>query len=139
MSSSFNKVILMGNLTREPELRFIPSGTAVCNVGLAVNRRYKSHESGEWKDEVSFIDLTIWGKRGEAFAKYHTKGKPAFVEGYLRMETWDDKQTGARRSKLTVTVENWEFVGSGDRDRAPIECDTVAGRPIDDGEDEPAF
>lgn len=109
---SFNKVILMGNLTRDPELRYTPSGTAVCNVGLAVNRRYQD-QSGEWKDEATFIDVTIWGKRGEAFSKFHSKGKQAFLEGSLRLDTWEDKQTGAKRSKLYVVADNWEFVGGG--------------------------
>ena len=109
---SFNKVILMGNLTRDPELRYTPSGTAVCNVGLAVNRRYQD-QSGEWKEEPTFIDVTIWGKRGEAFSKFHQKGKPAFLEGSLRLDTWEDKQSGAKRSKLYVVADSWEFVGAG--------------------------
>jgi len=109
---SFNKVILMGNLTRDPELRYTPSGTAVCNVGLAVNRRYQD-QAGEWKDEPTFIDVTIWGKRGEAFSKFHQKGRPAFLEGSLRLDTWEDKQSGAKRSKLYVVADSWEFCGSG--------------------------
>lgn len=109
---SFNKVILMGNLTRDPELRYTPSGTAVCNAGLAVNRRYQD-QAGEWKEEPTFIDVTIWGKRGEAFSKFHKKGRPAFLEGSLRMDTWEDKQSGAKRSKLYVVADSWEFVGGG--------------------------
>jgi single-strand DNA-binding protein len=110
--ASYNKVILMGNLTRKPELRFTQSGTATCKFGLAVNRRYKD-QSGEWKEEPTFIDVTIFGKRGEAFAKYHDKGKTAFVEGRLSFSTWQDKQSGEKRSKLEVIGEEWQFVGAG--------------------------
>jgi single-strand DNA-binding protein len=109
--SSYNKVILMGNLTRDPELRFTQSNVAICKFGLAVNRRFKD-QSGEWKEEPTFVDITIFGKRGEAFAKFHSKGKPAFVEGTLRFDTWEDQQ-GNKRSKLYVVGDTWEFVGGG--------------------------
>ena len=109
--SSFNKVILMGNLTRDCETRFAGNGTAIVKFGLAVNRRFQDAD-GNWKDQPTFIDVTIFGKRGEAFARFHTKGKPAFLEGHLRMDTWDDKQTGQKRSKLYVVADGWEFVGS---------------------------
>ena len=110
--SSYNKVILMGNLTRKPEVRFTQGGTAICKVGLAVNRRFKD-QTGEWKEEATFVDVTFFGKRGEAFAKFHDKGKPAFIEGSLRLDTWDDKNGGGKRSKLYVVADNWEFVGPG--------------------------
>ena len=113
--ASFNKVILMGNLTRDPELRFTQSNMAICKVGLAVNRRYKDSQSGEWKEDPTFIDVTIFGKRGEAFEKYHRKGASAFFEGSLRLDTWDDKNTGQKRSKLYVVADNWEFVSGGGR------------------------
>lgn len=109
--ASFNRVILMGNLTRNPETRFTQAGMPIVNFGLAVNRRFQDGE-GNWKEEATFVDVTIFGKRGEAFARFHTKGKPALVEGHLRMDTWDDKTTGQKRSKLYVVAENWEFVGS---------------------------
>jgi len=109
--SSFNRVILMGNLTRKPEVRFTQSGMAICKVGLAVNRRFKD-QSGEWKEEPTFVDVTLFGKRGEAFAKYHDKGRPAFIEGELRLDQWQDKQTGEKRSKLYVVGNEWQFVGS---------------------------
>jgi single-strand DNA-binding protein len=99
--ASFNRVILMGNLTRNPETRFTQGGMPIVNFGLAVNRRFQDGE-GNWKEEPTFIDVTIFGKRGEAFARFHTKGKPALVEGHLRMDTWDDKNTGQKRSKLYV-------------------------------------
>jgi len=108
--ASFNRVILMGNLTRDPEVRFAQNGSAICKFGLAVNRRYQD-AAGEWKEEPTFVDVTIFGKRGEAFAKFHAKGKPAFVEGELRYDQWDDKQSGQKRSKLYVVGNNWEFVG----------------------------
>ena len=112
--SSYNKVILMGNLTRKPEVRFTQTGTAICKFGLAVNRRFKD-QSGEWKEEATFIDITFFGKRGEAFAKYHDKGKSAFIEGSLRLDTWEDKQSGDKRSKLYVVGDDWQFVGGGAR------------------------
>jgi single-strand DNA-binding protein len=110
--ASFNKVILMGNLTRDPETRFAASGTAVINFGLAVNERFQGSD-GQWQDRPTFIDVTMFGKRGEAFAKFHTKGKPAFIEGKLRLDTWEDKNGGGKRSKLYVVGDSWEFVGGG--------------------------
>jgi single-strand DNA-binding protein len=111
--ASYNKVILMGNLTRDPELRYTANQTAICKFGLAVNRRFKDGQTGEWKEEPTFIDVTIFGARAEPFARYHTKGKPAFIEGSLRLDTWDDKNGGGKRSKLYVVADTWEFVGGG--------------------------
>lgn len=110
--ASYNKVILMGNLTRDPEVRYTQGGVAVIKFGLAVNRRFQDSE-GNWQEEPTFVDITMFGKRGEAFSRFHGKGKPAFVEGHLRFDTWEDKQTGGKRSKLYVVADNWEFVGSG--------------------------
>ena len=110
--ASYNKVILMGNLTRDPEVRFAQSGTPIVKFGLAVNRRFQDAD-GNWQDEPTFVDITMFGKRGEAFARFHGKGKPAFLEGHLRLDTWEDKQGGGKRSKLYVVAENWEFVGPG--------------------------
>jgi len=111
--ASFNKVILMGNLTRDPELRFTGNNMAVCKFGLAVNRRFKDGATGEWKEEPTFVDVTIFGARAEPFAKYHKKGKPAFIEGSLRLDSWEDKNGGGKRSKLFVVADTWEFVGVG--------------------------
>ena len=86
---------------------------AVCKFGLAVNRRFKDSQSGEWKEEPTFVDVTIFGTRAEPFARYHTKGKPAFIEGTLRLDTWEDKNGGGKRSKLYVVADTWEFVGGG--------------------------
>ena len=111
--ASFNKVILMGNLTRDPELRFTGNNMAVCKFGLAVNRRFKDGATGEWKEEPTFVDVTIFGARAEPFAKYHKKGKPAFIEGSLRLDSWEDKNGGGKRSKLFFVADTWEFVGGG--------------------------
>jgi len=111
--SSFNKVILMGNLTRDPEVRFTAGNMAICKFGIAVNRRFKDGASGEWKEEPTFVDVTIFGARAEPFAKYHSKGKPCFIEGELRLDTWEDKNGGGKRSKLYVVANQWEFVGGG--------------------------
>jgi len=108
--ANYNKVILMGNLTRDPEVRYASSGTAIVKFGLAVNRRFQDSE-GNWQEEPTFVDITMFGKRGEAFSRFHGKGKPAFLEGHLRLDTWEDKNGGGKRSKLYVVAENWEFVG----------------------------
>ena len=108
--ASYNKVLLMGNLTRDPETRFAKSGTAIVNFGLAVNERFQNQD-GQWQERPTFVDVTMFGKRGEAFARFHTKGKSAFIEGKLRLDTWEDKNGGGKRSKLYVVGDNWEFVG----------------------------
>lgn len=102
----------MGNLTRDPEVRYANSGAAIVKFALAVNRRWQNAE-GQWQDEATFVDITMFGKRGEAFSRFHQRGKPALIEGHLRMDNWEDKQTGAKRSKLYVVAETWEFVGGG--------------------------
>ncbi|MEL6906485.1 MAG: single-stranded DNA-binding protein, partial [Planctomycetota bacterium] len=111
--ASYNKVILMGNLTRDPELRYTQSNLAVCKIGMAVNRRVKDQQSDQWREETTFVDVTIFGRRGEAFEKYHKKGQSAFVDGELRFDTWEDKESGQKRSKLYVVANNWEFVNGG--------------------------
>lgn len=108
--ASFNKVILMGNLTRDPELRTLPSGNAVARIGLAVNRAYLSKE-GEKKEEVTYVDVDAFGKQAETIAKWCTKGSGILVEGRLRLDQWDDKSTGEKRSKLGIVLENFTFVG----------------------------
>ncbi len=107
-----NKVFLIGNLTRDPELRVTPKGTAICQFGLAVNRQFKD-ESGQNRDETTFIDIEAWGKQGELVAKYLTKGSPAMVEGRLKLDQWEDKQSGQKRSKLKVVLDNVQFLSSG--------------------------
>ena len=109
--ASFNQVILVGNLTRDPELRVTPKGTAICQFGLAVNRQFKD-ESGQTRDETTFVDIEAWGKQGELVAKYLTKGSPALVQGRLKLDQWEDKQTQQKRSKLKVVLENVQFLSS---------------------------
>lgn len=109
--ANFNKVYLMGNLTRDPELRYTPKGQAVVKLGLAVNRRYTT-ESGETREEVTFVDIDAWGKQAEVISQYCKKGKPLFVEGRLKLDQWDDKTTGQKRSALRVHLEGFQFIGS---------------------------
>lgn len=108
--ASFNKVILMGNLTRDPELRVTPKGTAVCQIGLAINSTYKDKE-GNQKEEVTFVDVDVFGRQAEVIAKYMAKGRPILVEGRLKLDSWESKE-GDKRSKLKVVLENFQFVGS---------------------------
>jgi single-strand DNA-binding protein len=107
---SLNKVFLMGNLTRDPELRVTPKGTPICQFGLAINRQFKM-ESGESREEVIFVDIEAWGKQGETIAKYCTKGKPLFVEGRLKLDQWEDKNTKEKRSRMRVVLETFQFLG----------------------------
>ncbi len=111
---SFNKVILIGNLTRDPELRYTPKGTAVARIGLAVNRTWRS-ETGEQKEEVTFIDVDAFGKQAETIAQYVKKGRPLMVEGRLKLDQWEDKQTQQKKSKLGVVLESFQFLDSGNR------------------------
>src|SRR6187402_3229404 len=109
-----NKVILIGRLTRDPQLKFLPSQAAVCEFGIAVGRKFKT-ASGEQREETAFIDCTLFGKGGEIFNQYMTKGKQVFVEGRLKYDTWEDKNGGGKRSKLGVTVDEFQFLDSGGR------------------------
>ena len=109
--ASVNKVILIGNLTRDPEIKYTPKGTAIAEIALAVNRTY-STDSGEKREEVTFIDITLWGRVAEIVGEYCKKGRPLFVEGRLHLDTWDDKTTGQKRSKLKVVGENIQLLGS---------------------------
>ena len=118
--ASFNKVILIGNLTRDPELRFTPKGTAICKIGLAVNRVW-TNEAGEKKEEVTFIDVDVFGRTAENVGKYMKKGKPILIEGRLKLDQWDDKQTGEKKSKLSVAAEAVQFLGSPETSSAPAE------------------
>lgn len=108
--ASYNKVILMGNLTRDPELKYLPSGMAVANLGLAVNRVWTDRESSEKREEVSFVDLEAWGRTAETMNEYLQKGRAALVEGRLRQQRWETDD-GQNRSRLVVVVERFEFVG----------------------------
>ena len=116
--ASFNKVILLGNLTRDPELRYTPKGMATARLGLAVNRKFKAAD-GQEREEVTFIDVDAWGKQAELIAQYLKKGAPLFVEGRLKFDQWDDKQTGQKVSKLRVVLEGFQFVGGPRDQQAP--------------------
>lgn len=107
---NFNKVILMGNLTRDPELRYTPKGQAVAKIGVAVNRVYKT-ETGETKEEATFVDVEAWSKQAELLGQYFKKGSPIFLEGRLKLDQWEDKTTGQKMSKLRVVMERLEFLG----------------------------
>jgi single-strand DNA-binding protein len=121
--ANFNKVILAGNLTRDPELKYTSKGMAIAKIGLAINRSWKS-ESGETKEEVTFVDVDAFGRTAEVIGQYLKKGRPILVEGRLKLDQWDDKQTGQKRSRLGVVMENFQFMDSG---RA--EGGAEAGRP----------
>jgi single-strand DNA-binding protein len=109
--ASFNKVILLGNLTRDPEVRYTPKGSAVCDLGIAINRQY-TLDSGEKREEVTYVDVVLWSRLAEIAGEYLKKGRPVFIEGRLQMDTWDDKQTGQKRSKLRVIGETMQLLGS---------------------------
>lgn len=109
--ASFNKVILIGNLTRDVEVRYLANGTAVSDVSLAVNESYKNKD-GQKVENTVFVECTLWGKTAELAGQYLAKGKPVLFEGKLKLDQWDDKETGKKRSKLGVTVESMQFLGS---------------------------
>ncbi len=108
---SFNKVIILGNLTRDPEVKYIASGSAVCELGMAVSRQWFDKKANERKEETTFVDVSLWGKTAEIAGQYLTKGKPVLIEGYLKLDTWDDKQSGQKRSKLRVVGETMQMLG----------------------------
>lgn len=109
--ANLNKVMLMGNLTRDIEVRTLPAGMSIGQFGLAINRNWTGQD-GEKREEVTFVDCEAWGKTAEIMAKYLSKGRPVFVEGRLKLDQWDDKESGQRRSKLKVVVESFQFIDS---------------------------
>lgn len=108
--ANVNKVILIGNVTRDPEVRHTPKGTAVTDLGIAVNRVYSS-EQGDKREETTFVDVTLWGRQAELAGEYLTKGRPVYIEGRLQMDSWEDKASGQKRSKLKVVGEAMQFLG----------------------------
>lgn len=141
--ASFNKVIIAGNLTRDPEVKYTTGGTATAEVGLAVNRKWKDQKSGENKEEVTFVDVTLWGRQAEIAGEYLTKGKAVLIEGRLQLDQWEDKQSGQKRSKLKVVGENLQMLGgpreavpSGEHSRKSAYRDTKPdGQPGDEFKD----
>ena len=110
--ANFNRVILVGNLTRDPELRHIPSGTAVTDLGLAVNHSWTDRNSNQKNEETTFVDVTCWGRTAEIACEYLRKGRPVLIEGRLKMDEWDDRETGQKRTKLKVVCDNLQMLGS---------------------------
>lgn len=111
----FSKAIIAGNLTRDPEMRTTPSGASVCSFSVAVNRRFRT-ASGENQESTSFIDCTAWGRTGETISQYMHKGSPILVSGRLDQRSWDDKNTGQKRSRVEIVVEDFNFIGGEQRD-----------------------
>ena len=124
--ASLNKVMLIGNLTRDPDVRMMTSGRPVCNFGLALNRSYKDSE-GNRKEEVTFVDIECFGPRAEAVARFFTKGRPIFVEGRLKLDQWESKE-GEKRSALKVVLDNFEFVDSGKQESSSTESYQVEAK-----------
>lgn len=120
--ANLNKVQLIGNLTRDPELRYTPKGTAVAEISIAINRVW-NNDAGEKQEETTFVDVTLWGRQAELAQQYLGKGQPVYIEGRLQLESWDDKETGKKRSKLKVVGESMQFLGtkgdSGEPRQAP--------------------
>jgi single-strand DNA-binding protein len=139
--ASLNKVMLIGNCTRDPEIRYTPKGTALVDLGLAVNRRYTDPTSGERREETTFVDVTLWGRTAEIANEYLRKGRPVYIEGRLQLDSWDDKTTGQKRSKLKIVGEEMQLLGgresggssggapSGEYDEAPRQSRPPQGRP----------
>ena len=126
--SNFNKVYIMGNLTRDPELRYTPKGAATAKLSMAVNRKWRT-EAGEDREEVTFVDIDAWGKQAETLCQYCKKGRPLFVEGRLKLDQWDDKTTGQKRSALKVVLEGFQFIGGRPADTESQASDRPAPTP----------
>ena len=110
---NLNKVMLIGNITRDPEVRYTPKGTAVTDISLAINRTY-SLDDGERREETTYVDVTYWGRQAEVIGEYMKKGRPIYVEGRLQLDQWEDKTTGQSRSRLKVVGDNFQFLGGRD-------------------------
>jgi single-strand DNA-binding protein len=126
--ASFNQVTLVGNLTRDPELRYTPQGVAVCDLGLAVNRKF-STKSGEKVEEVAFVDITCWNRLAEVAAEFLKKGRPVLVSGHLAQDRWEDSTSGQKRSKLRVIAETLQFLGGGSKDDSAPSPEAPAEEP----------
>ena len=111
MAGFVNKVMLMGNLTRDPQVRYTPGGMAVADIGLAINRTWFDKQSNQKKEDVTFVDVTLWGRQAEVAGEYLSKGRSVFIEGRLQLDQWDDKESGQKRSKIKVVCEQMQMVG----------------------------
>jgi len=134
--ASYNKVILLGNLTRDPQVRYTPSGSAVAEIGLAVNRYWTDKQSNTRREETTFVDVTLWNRDAEVAGEYLAKGRSVLIEGRLQLDTWDDKQTGQKRSKLRVVAERMQMIGGrgeggggGRAGGAPVAAEHSEGPP----------
>jgi single-strand DNA-binding protein len=125
--ANLNRVLLIGNLTRDPEIRYTPQGVAVADISLAINR-FTTNSEGEKKEEVTFVDVTLWNRVAEIAKDYLKKGKPVFIEGRLRLDTWDDKQTGQKRSRLRVVADGMQLLGSKDNNGSVTQATAGASR-----------
>ncbi len=130
--ASFNKVVVMGNLTRDVEVRYIPSGTAVAEIGLAINRKWFDKNSNQHKEEATFVDVTLWGRQAEVASEYLRKGSQVLIEGRLQLDTWQDKESGKNRSKLKVVGEQMTMVGGRGQQGEPRGEESQDAPPDDD-------
>lgn len=139
--ASFNRVILMGNVTRDVQVRYTPGGSAVAELGLAVNRTWFDKQANQKREEVTFIDVTLWGRTAEIAGEYLGKGKPVLIEGRLHLDTWDDKESGEKRSKLKVVGEAMQLLGGRDRQAPQSNTGFHADPPSTQGQgdEEPAY
>jgi single-strand DNA-binding protein len=129
--ANLNRVFLIGNLTRDPEVRYTPKGTAVADIGMAINRVISSgSEEGERREEVTYVDVVLWGRLAEIAEQYLKKGRPVFIEGRLQLDSWDDKQTGQKRSRLRVVAENMQLLGGrAESETGPVSAPRRATPP----------
>ena len=144
-ASNINRVILTGNLTFDPELRSLPSGTSVCKLRVATNSRKKNGATGEWEDKANYFDVTVWGAQGENCARYLSKGRPVAIDGRLEWSEWQDKDTGKNRSKVEIVAETVQFLGGRDdagggqgggftpRSDVPVDTGDFAPAPVGGG------
>jgi single-strand DNA-binding protein len=149
-ASNINRVILTGNLTFDPELRSLPSGTSVCRLRVATNTRKKNGATGEWEDKANYFDVTVWGAQGENCARYLSKGRPVAIDGRLEWSEWQDKETGKNRSKVEIVAETVQFLGGRDdngggqgggftpRSDVPVDTGDFAPQPVGGGSPSPA-
>ncbi len=134
--ASYNKVILIGNVTRDPEVRYIASGSAVTDLGLAVNRTWTDRNTNERKEETTFVDVTLWGRTAEIAGEYLSKGRPVLIEGRLQLDQWEDRETGQKKSRLRVVGETMQFLGS--RHDGPAGGGGAGSGPAGGGQQRPA-
>jgi single-strand DNA-binding protein len=134
--ANYNRVILLGNLTKDPELRYTPKGTAIAKLGLAVNRVW-TNEAGEKNEEVTFVDVDVFGRTAENCGQYLAKGRPVMVEGRLKLDQWDDKTPGQKRQRLGVVAENIQFIGQRDQRDAGLKSEKTASPATDDPNEVP--